>query len=144
MRRFGERIAQGRTYRDRPGIYAVIRKGGDLLLTLQMEPEPEYQLPGGGIDPGENHLQALHREVVEETGWSIVIERRLGIFQRYCFMPEYDLWARKICHVYLAHAALKISEPLESHHRAVWVPPAAAARLVGGDGDRYFVSQAMG
>ncbi|PJN93609.1 hypothetical protein CNY89_19590 [Amaricoccus sp. HAR-UPW-R2A-40] len=55
----------------------------------------------GGVDPGESPIRALHREVLEETGWTISIQRRLGAFQRYTFMPEYDLWARKVCAVYL-------------------------------------------
>ena len=56
------------SYRLRPGAYAVLIRGGSALLTFQHAPESEYQLPGGGIDPGESPLAALHREVHEETG----------------------------------------------------------------------------
>ena len=31
-------------------LYAVLPLGGDLLLTLQSQPHPDLQLPGGGID----------------------------------------------------------------------------------------------
>ena len=76
MRRWGEAVERGRSYRRRPGAYAILWRDGELLLTFQAEPKPEVQLPGGGIDPGESPFRALHREVREETGWSIAAARR--------------------------------------------------------------------
>lgn len=139
MRRFGERIIRGQTYRPRPGVYGIIHDRHDVLITEQSEPVPEFQLPGGGIDPGENPIQALHREVWEETGWRIRVERRLGAFQRFCFMPEYDLWAQKICHVYVCRAVARISEPSEVNHRAIWASLPAALDLLEGAGDRHML-----
>ena len=52
IRRYGEAVKQGQTYRFRPGVYAILPQGGDLLLTYQADPHYEVQLPGGGIDPG--------------------------------------------------------------------------------------------
>ena len=82
IRRVGERVSEGRRYVLRPGVYAILRRGDRVLLTHQAAPTPELQLPGGGIDPGEQPLAALHREVYEETGWSMRIDRRLGAFRR--------------------------------------------------------------
>ncbi|MFN4129613.1 MAG: NUDIX domain-containing protein, partial [Paracoccaceae bacterium] len=73
MRRFGEPVKPGQKYRPRPGVYAVLIDGAHVLTTHQADPVPEYQLPGGGIDPGEHPVAALHREVLEETGWKIAI-----------------------------------------------------------------------
>jgi len=143
MRRFGEPVDPCRTYVSRPGAYGVIRDGDDLLVTEQAEPVREFQLPGGGIDPGEGPLAALRRECLEETGWTIAVERRIGAFQRYCYMPEYDLWARKICHIYLARPALLRGAPTEPGHRAVWMPVSEAARLLGNAGDRAFVARLL-
>lgn len=67
-----------------------------MLLTHQDAPEPEVQLPGGGIDPGESPVQALIREVYEETGWRISRPRRLGAYRRFTYMPEYDLWGEDL------------------------------------------------
>jgi 8-oxo-dGTP diphosphatase len=119
----------------------VILRGESQLVTEQSWPQVEFQLPGGGIDPGESMLAALHRECFEETGWRIRVLRRLGAFQRYTFMPEYDLWARKVCHVFLALPALRLGPPVEPGHRAVWMPRKAAARRLGNAGDRDFVSR---
>jgi 8-oxo-dGTP diphosphatase len=118
----------------------VLLRGRDVLLTHQAEPVPEYQLPGGGIDPGESPFVSLHREVMEETGWRIGPARRLGAYRRFTFMPEYDLWAEKLCHIFLARPALRLGQPTEAGHRAVWTPVRTAADLVGSPGDRAFLS----
>ncbi len=134
--RYGERRQAGRRYRRRAGAYAVLWQDGDVLLTHQDAPVPEFQLPGGGIDPGETPLQALHREVFEETGWRIAVARRLGAFRRFTYMPEYDLWAEKLCTVYLSRPVRCVGPPTEHGHAAVWMPAGAAAVRLGNAGDR--------
>ncbi len=39
-----------------------------LLVRFEFPDATVWSLPGGGIDPGESHLDALHRELVEEVG----------------------------------------------------------------------------
>ena len=123
----------------RPGVYALLPRDGVLLVTHQSEPLPEYQLPGGGIDPGESPLVALHREVWEETGWRIAAPRLLGRFRRFTYMPEYDLWAEKLCIIYRARPVLSLGAPAEPGHSAVWMAPDVAAGALGNEGDRHFV-----
>ena len=139
MRRFGTPPVRGVNYTDRPGAYGIIRRGRDLLVTHQSEPYPEFQLPGGGIDDGENALTALHREAFEETGWTISINRKLGAFVFYTYMPEYDRNARKVCHIFECRAVIQKSEPLEPGHTAVFMPPETAVTQIGNPGDRAFV-----
>ena len=143
IRRFGETPETGRKYTRRVGVYALLPRGGQLLLTCQTEPGPDLQLPGGGIDPGESPISALHREVYEETGWHVANPRRVGAFRRFTYMPEYDLWAEKICHVYFARPARRLGEPTEKGHSAVWMPPRLAIEMVGNDGDRLFLTQTL-
>ena len=78
IRRYGETPQMDRRYQIRRGVYAILPYGDALLLTHQAEPEPEFQLPGGGIDSGEHPITALHREVMEETGWKIARPRQLA------------------------------------------------------------------
>lgn len=137
--RLGEPVRQDKRYKLRPGAYAVLYRGGSILLTHQSQPVPEYQLPGGGIDPGEHTVPALHREIVEETGWRAGPLRRLGAFRRFTYMPEYDLWAEKLCHIYLGRPTVQIGPPVEADHTAIWVPPATAVELVANEGDRHFL-----
>jgi 8-oxo-dGTP diphosphatase len=141
IRRFGEPVVEGKRYIMRPGAYAILVRGDSLLLTHQSEPEPEFQLPGGGIDPGESAIAALHREVMEETGWKIATPRRLGAFRRFTYMPEYDMWAEKICHIYSAVPGLKHGEPTEPLHQAIWTSATVAAQVLANEGDRYFVDR---
>lgn len=130
---------KGRSYRRRPGAYAILWRDGRVLMTHQQSPEPEFQLPGGGIEPGEHPLPALHREVREETGWSMRIERRLGAYRRFTYMPDYDLWAEKLCTIYLARPVLRLGPPTEPGHSAVWMSPSEAVERVASPGDRAFL-----
>lgn len=54
---------------------AVARLHGDLLLVQQRYPgdlRPYWGLPGGQVEPGEELLAGLGREVREETGLTLV------------------------------------------------------------------------
>lgn len=135
MRRYGAPVRRDRRYRPRPGVYAILLREDRVLLTHQMEPVPEFQLPGGGIDPGESPVAALHREVFEETGWSIAAPRRVQPHRRFTYMPEYDLWAEKVCAIFVARPVLRRGPPAEPGHSAVWVPAALAAEMVASPGD---------
>lgn len=141
IRRFGESVQPGQTYGHRPGAYAVLIRGASILLTFQHEPYPEFQLPGGGIDPGEHPLPALRREVREETGWLIDAPKRIGAYRRFTYMPEYSRWAEKVCAVYLARPVRKISDPVEENHEEYWVSVSEALTILGNEGDRHFLAQ---
>lgn len=138
IRRVGPPPQRGRIYSRRPGVYALLPQGETLLLTCQYDPAPNIQLPGGGVDPGEHPLAALHREVLEETGWTIRSPRRIGAYRYFTYMPEYDLWAEKLCTIYRASPAYCLGPPSEPHHDALWLPPDDAAHVLESPGDRLF------
>lgn len=144
MRRLGERICPGKRYRHRMGVYAIALRGDGVLLTVKNAGVPEVQLPGGGIDPGESPLQALHREVMEETGWRIADARHIGAYRRFTYMPDYDQWAEKVCTVYLARAIHPLGEPSEADHTAMIAPLGIAASLVTPAGDREWLRRMAG
>ncbi len=141
--RFGDSKRADQRYTRRPGVYAILLQGDSILVTHQSEPVPEFQLPGGGIDPGEQPIPALHREVREETGWRIAINRRIGAFRRFTYMPEYDLWAEKICTVYLARPVRRLGPPTEAGHMAVWLPVEDALTRLGNPGDRAMLARLL-
>ena len=141
--RFGDSKRSDQQYRRRPGVYAILLRGDCILVTHQSVPVPEFQLPGGGIDKGEQPISALHREVREETGWRIAIDRRLGAFRRFTYMPEYGFWAEKLCAVYLARPVRPLGPPTEAGHLAVWLPVDEAVTRLGNPGDRAMLARAI-
>lgn len=143
IKRYGEPVNPAMRYTPRPGAYVILQRGQDLLLTVQDGKQPELQLPGGGIDAGEHVVPALHREVMEETGWKMSRPTRLGAFRRFVFMPEYDLWAEKICTVYWAEPTLCMGPPTEEGHHAVWVRATQAPALLSNEGDAAFVASLL-
>lgn len=66
----------------RPAAYACVVDDGRVLLTRLSGGEGLWTLPGGGIDPGEQPVDALVREVHEECGLPIVPGRLLGVDSR--------------------------------------------------------------
>ena len=58
-------------------------------------------------------------------------------------MPEYDMWAEKLCHIYLARPVRPHGPPTEPGHIALWLEPEDAVRELYNDGDADFVSALM-
>lgn len=48
---------------------ALVIDGGNVLVVR--DGDGEHVIPGGRREPGESALDAVHRELIEETGWSI-------------------------------------------------------------------------
>jgi 8-oxo-dGTP pyrophosphatase MutT (NUDIX family) len=71
---------------ERRASRAIVVRGESILL-LYTERYLDYSLPGGGIDDGEDEVQALIRELQEETGAQGV--RNVKAFARY---DEYRPW----------------------------------------------------
>lgn len=65
----------------RVGAYVVCVRDGQVLL-VRLNPMlglAGWSLPGGGVDQGEHPLDAAVREVAEETGYEVVIDRLLTV-----------------------------------------------------------------
>ena len=132
MRLFGERVNYKIKYQRRVGAYGIILQENNLILT-------ELQLPGGGSNENESLIRALYREVIEETGWGIKVLKKEGIFQRFTYMPEYKIWAHKICHIYRCAATMRKTEHLEKNHRSVIMNKKNALEKVVDTGFKYFI-----
>ncbi|HEX6884632.1 MAG TPA: NUDIX hydrolase [Planctomycetota bacterium] len=72
---FGTRLPH-LAYRPRPGAYALVFDAeGRVALVHE---EDGWYLPGGGLEPGETHEQALAREIQEECACGITLEAHLA------------------------------------------------------------------
>ncbi|MFJ6412955.1 NUDIX hydrolase [Terribacillus saccharophilus] len=63
------------------GVYAVIHKKGKLLV-IHKGRGPyinRYDLPGGSLESGEGLLEAVIREVKEETGLTAAVKKQIGV-----------------------------------------------------------------
>jgi len=65
------------------GAFAILLDDdGRVLCVKQTYPPYEWTLPGGRVEANESPLAALHREIMEETGCRIAVERYIGTYAR--------------------------------------------------------------
>lgn len=65
-------------------VAAVVERAGRFLVVEELDPGhpgPVWNQPAGHVDPGEALLEAVVREVREETGLPFVPESLVGVYQ---------------------------------------------------------------
>lgn len=70
--------------KDRRGevAFAVKRPNNRIIIVrTSFYPKGVYRIPTGGINYGENIIEALHREVKEELGLIVKIEKFIGVIR---------------------------------------------------------------
>ncbi|MFH9987235.1 NUDIX hydrolase [Streptomyces luteogriseus] len=65
----------------RVAAYAICVRDGQILLARSpaQDGTPEWVLPGGGMEHGEDPYDTVRREVEEETGYRIEVTGLLGV-----------------------------------------------------------------
>ncbi|WP_310427715.1 NUDIX domain-containing protein [Chamaesiphon sp. VAR_48_metabat_135_sub] len=68
------------------GAFAIIVDSENRILLCLRNDYDLWNLPGGGVDDGEAPWECVIREVKEETGLNIVVEKLIGIYSK----PEHN------------------------------------------------------
>jgi ADP-ribose pyrophosphatase YjhB (NUDIX family) len=93
---------------------AVIVDAGRVLLSVRSDLRG-FELPGGNPEPGESVQDCLRREVREETGLEVTLERHVGDYVRTGFLPH-------VAHVYLCRVAGGRLAPSRETPELRWFP----------------------
>lgn len=138
---FGRRDP-ARTYADRAAAFGLAERDGRLALVRVTKPgkAPWHDLPGGAVDPGEDHPGALVREFGEETGLIVrpgeVIEEAAQYFLSADDTPFRNYGPLMTAEVVGEDPVLKI----EADHQLVWVEPTEALRILRHDSHAWAVA----
>lgn len=110
----------------RIAVRGIIFKKGRLLMTES--DDGELKFPGGGTEEGEDDIQTLIRETLEETGFTVVPEtvREFGeIEEKRLALYENKIWHQinryYFCEVYDRQSECSYSENEKAHgFKPVW------------------------
>jgi 8-oxo-dGTP pyrophosphatase MutT (NUDIX family) len=64
----------------RVSVNAFILDDAGRVLLQRRSDNGNWNMPGGGLELGERLAEALHREVMEETGLEVAIQRYVGVY----------------------------------------------------------------
>jgi 8-oxo-dGTP diphosphatase len=65
------------------GVRSLVVRGDEVLLIRHRAGQKPWSLPGGGVDRHERLAEAARREVYEEAGLAVRVERLLGAYDAF-------------------------------------------------------------
>lgn len=111
----------------------IVDDEGRILLLREADTYEEgtnvgrYQVPGGRLDAGEPFLDGLAREVMEEAGLTVTVEKPLYVAEWFSVIK--GIKTQIVAVFFLCRAVTAEVRLSEEHDDFQWVDPAKAATL---------------
>lgn len=121
MKRIGKKKSKVDYYK-RPSTYVIIERDKDDKIAIATDNPNVFFFLGGGIEKDEITIEALKREVIEESGYSITKVEFFDKVSSYCY-SETNGYMDIDATFYIAKFDQKIAEPKERDHKIIWVSP---------------------
>jgi len=92
------------------GAFAIIFDAERRVLLSHRRDIDAWNLPGGGVETGETPVEAVMREVTEETGLEVAVDRLVGVYTN---TRRDDIVFTFVCRV--TGGALQLTEESSDH-----------------------------
>lgn len=138
MKRIGKKI-EGVIYTKRLGAYAIIEHKEDEKIAIATA-NGDFFFLGGGIEGKETEMEALKRELIEESGYEIKNIKQFNKVTAWADGGErgpLDV----IATFYTAEFGKKIAEPTEKDHKVIWVNAMEYQNKLYHEYQRYILRQ---
>jgi 8-oxo-dGTP pyrophosphatase MutT (NUDIX family) len=124
FQKWAERVARRLAPQHRVVVVGVVRDAAGRVLLVQ-EPRRGWEPPGGYVEVGEDLMAAVRREIREESGCQVMVERLLAV---------YSLLDPPFVTVLLFQCAYVSGTPGPSNETlaAAWFTPDDTLRVVSG------------
>ena len=119
----------------------IFRRDGDWnVLLIRHAKGRHVSFPKGHVEPGETESQTAEREILEETGLSVRVDRRFRAENRYNIRPD----TQKLVVIFAATTdQAEITPQPEEIAEAVWVPLDEADERLTYERDRRIMRDAF-
>jgi 8-oxo-dGTP pyrophosphatase MutT (NUDIX family) len=125
---------ESKEFRLREAARGIFFDENNLIPILKVKKYNYHKLPGGGVDHGEDIVEGLKRELLEETGCEIKIDKKVGKIIEY--RGKYNL--KQISYCYLGKILTKgkpnfTQKETEQGFEITWVELQQAIKLISED-----------
>ena len=119
----------------------IFRKDDDWnVLLIRHAKGRHISFPKGHVEPGETESQTAEREILEETGLRVRVDRRFRAENRYNIRPD----TQKLVVIFAALTDQAVITPQpEEIAEAFWLPIEAAAARLTYERDRKIMRDAL-
>jgi len=129
------------TYQTRVGVHVIMSRNNNSEILIVQAPNQAYFLPGGEIEEGEDHQEAIERELIEETGTKAVVGKYLGRADEYYYSRNRGTHYFNPIFAYAIDSWESIGERTEEKSLPVWFPVEEAIQKLKRGSHKWAVEQ---